>query len=289
MMILDREIFKVLGQQARSVERIFDADCLLYYGILNPTCMDLFEHVFDELKSASREKKRLVIFLDTSGGSAEFVERLVDMIRAHYDEVYFVVVREAMSAGTIFACSGDRIYMSFKSCLGPIDPQILSKGDRAAWIPAQGYLEKFNELVQKSMSGKLSPVETSMALQLDLADLNLYEQAKSLTVTLLKKWLVQYKFKSWEYHRNGDGVTPVQREARAKEIATMLGDNKKWHSHSRCIGMKTLQDELRLHIDDYYFLGGKSAKIIEEYATLAAEYAQSKKFMTFVHTKHASC
>ena len=279
MLILDREILKILGQQAKAVEDIFDADSLLYYGILNPVCMDLFEHIFDGLAGSPNGNKKLVILLDTSGGSVEFVERLVDIVRARYDEVYFVIAREAMSAGTIFACSGDKIYMSFKSCPGPIDPQVLSRGDRPAWIPAQGYLDQFADMVKKSVDGALSPVETAMALQLDLADLKLYEQAKDLTKSLLEDWLVQYKFKDWS-------VTYDEKLSRAAEIAAKLGNNAKWHSHSRCIGMKKLREDLRLKIDDYYSLGEQEAKAIEEYSTLAAEYAQSKGYMTFVHTKH---
>ena len=35
-----------------------------------------------------------------------------------------IVPDGAMSAGTIFALSADRIMMDYFSCLGPIDPQI---------------------------------------------------------------------------------------------------------------------------------------------------------------------
>jgi len=52
-----------------------------------------------------------------------------------------------------------------------------------------------------------------------------YEQAKSLTIELLKKWLVKYKFKNWDTHKTnpdliGQPVTLEQKEQRAKEIET---------------------------------------------------------------------
>lgn len=62
----------------------------------------------------------------------------------------------------------------------------------------------------------------------DLAELRAYEQAKELTTTLLKKWLVKYKFKNWSVHSsNGNKVTEEDKKKRAEEIAKQLGDNKR--------------------------------------------------------------
>lgn len=285
MFAFDKTIYETLKSKALRQEKIFDADSLLYYGKLDPMCLDTFESQFDLLIQNKEKRDKLVISLDTTGGSAEFVERLVDMIRAHYEEVYFVISREAMSAGTIFACAGDRIYMSFKSALGPIDPQVIARDNRK-WIPAQGYLESFEKLVEKSMKGTLSPIEAQMALQFDPADLIYYEQAKNLTVTLLKKWLVQYKFKDWDKHKNGKEVIYTEKVNRAEEIATMLGNNSKWHSHARFIGMKSLREDVKLRIDDYYTFGKEAANDIEVYSALAAEYSQRMQFNAFIHTRH---
>ncbi|WP_298136990.1 hypothetical protein [Acidiferrobacter sp.] len=83
--------------------------------------------------------------------------------------------------------------------------------------------------------------------------LRFYEQAKDLSVALLKDWLTKYKFKDWATQRTnniGAPVTMAEKEARPEEIATMLCDNKKWHSHGRMIGMETLRSQLRLEIID---------------------------------------
>lgn len=85
----------------------------------------------------------------------------------------------------------------------------------------------------------------------DLARLRRFEQAKDLSIALLKEWLVKHKFSDWHTHKNGAKVTHKEKEARAKAIGKDLSDNNKWHSHGRMIGMETLRDELRLKIDGY--------------------------------------
>jgi hypothetical protein len=51
-----------------------------------------------------------------------------------------------------------------------------------------------------------------------------HEQARDLTIALLKEWLVKYKFKNWKKHRTnpskiGQPVTAAEKEQRATEIA----------------------------------------------------------------------
>jgi len=158
-----------------------------------------------------------------------------------------------MSAGTIFCMAGDKIYMDYSSSLGPIDPQVLVGGE---WVPALGYLDQFERMIQRSKDGQLTDAELIILQQQDLALLSRYEQAKNLTITLLKKWLADYKFADWEVHETdpnklGKEVSREEKEARAGEIANMLSDNKVWHSHGRMIGVGTLTKLLRLRIDDY--------------------------------------
>lgn len=142
--------------------------------------------------------------------------------------------------------------MDYSSALGPIDPQVPDRENRVL-VPALGYLDKVEELIRKSAANTISPAEFQMLQSLDLAMLRFYEQAKELSINLLKKWLTEYKFKNWKRHRTtnpGSEVTHAERLARAEEIATKLSDNNRWHSHGRMIGMGTLRAELRLEIED---------------------------------------
>lgn len=201
---------------------------------------------------ANRNSKpdNLVFLLYTPGGVAEVVEKMVDIIRHHYKEVWFVVPDMAMSAGTILCMSGDKIYMDYSSALGPIDPQVPNSDGQL--VPALGYLDHVEKMIEKSAQGTLTDAEFAILQNQDLATLRRYEQARDLSVSLLKDWLVRYKFKDWDKHSStGKPVTNDEKAQRAQEIAEALSDHKRWHSHGRMIGIRTLTEDLRLKIEDY--------------------------------------
>lgn len=136
-----------------------------------------------------RESRRanLFVVLDTTGGAVEIVERIVRVLRKHYDGVKFIIPNRAMSAGTVLAMSGDQIWMDYHSCLGPIDPQLFVEGH---WVPALSYLEQYERLIEKSRQGILSAAELVLLGKLDLAALHRYELARDLSVELLQRWLL---------------------------------------------------------------------------------------------------
>jgi hypothetical protein len=124
----------------------------------------------------------------------------------------------------------------------------------------------------------------------DLAMLRFYEQARDLSVALLEKWLVQYKFKDWVKHRTnkiGDVVTSDEKQARATEIARLLSDNTTWHSHGRMIGMQTLRDICRLEIDDFG-LDPELQKQVRRYNDTLTEYLARSNIRTFLYTGYAT-
>ncbi len=237
----DRQIRDRLRQQAIAIEQELAGDVMFFYGPIYPDVQGHFREFIERLRNDADRRDRLIVFLNTPGGSAETVEKLVEMIRYHYEEVFFVVPDEAMSAGTIFCMSGDRIYMDYTSSLGPIDPQV---HNGKQWVPALGYLDQVEKMIERSARGLLTDAEVLILGNQDLAMLSRYEQAKNLTITLMKRWLVDYKFKKWSVHsdtstRRGQTVTMEEKTHRAEQIATMLSDNKKWHSHGRMIGIST--------------------------------------------------
>lgn len=233
-----------------------ECDVITYYGGITDWAKFVYQPVIEELGTfaLNREHRFLVILLQTNGGSVEAVEKMVEITRHFYHEVYFIVPDSAMSAGTIWCMSGDKIYMDYASSLGPIDPQVQSSDGK--WVPALGYLDKVEEIIAKSASGSITQAELMMVNNLDLAELRRYEEARELSKDLLKKWLVEFKFRDWQVHeanaaKLGQPVTQDEKIERAREIATVLSDNKKWHSHSRTIGINTIVYDLRLKIEDY--------------------------------------
>ncbi len=251
---LDNTTIEVLNnyiddiQKCINTEYNLDVDIISYTGEIS----ELVVNGFQELIEKTKNRDHLAIVLSTPGGSATAVEKMVQIIRHHYNEVYFIIPNFAMSAGTIFSMSGDKIFMDYASTLGPIDPQILNQDNR--WVPALGYIDKVEEFISKSQQGTLTEAEFVMLQKLDLGTIRSYEQARDLSISLLKEWLVKYKFKNWNSHRTtnpGNNVTNSEKQERAEEIAKTLSDNKRWHSHGRHIGIETLRNELKLEIEDY--------------------------------------
>lgn len=286
MRIFDEHIKNTLKERVEKLEDYFNSDVTFFYGPIYPPLEKIVRDFLEKIKSESKNA-RLTIFLNTSGGLAETVEKIVDIIRFNYKEVYFVVPDYAMSAGTIFCMSGDKIFMDYSSSLGPIDPQVFNGKE---YVPALGYLDQFERMIAKSKDGLLTDAEILILQQQDLALLSRYEQAKNLTITLLKKWLAQYKFRDWEVHQTnpseaGQPVTQQEKELRAEEIANLLADNKMWHSHGRMIGIETLTNFLRLKIDDYSNILELRC-MIRDYNDFLVEYIQRNNYSTFLHNKN---
>lgn len=220
------------------------------------------------------------------GGSAIAVERYVNIIRKHYEEVIFIIPDYAYSAGTIFCMSGDHIYMDYSSALGPIDPQVQNKEGR--WVAALGYLDKVNELIKKAQDNTLTNAEFLILKDMDLAELRSYEQSRELTIDLLTKWLVKYKFKNWANHQSnphklGQAVSDQDKIDRAEEIADRLGDNKIWKSHGRPINIEALI-ALKLKIEDYSN-EQQLRELIRSYYGLLLDNIQKNQLQFFLHTR----
>jgi Serine dehydrogenase proteinase len=287
MQIFDATMKEELNKRLGALEKHFDADVIFYYGEIHPALAKTFRDFIERLREVDAPKDRLVIFLNTPGGSAETVEKMVEIIRHHYKDVSFIIPDFAMSAGTIFCMSGDRIYMDYSSSLGPIDPQVFNGKE---WVPALGYLDKVTQLLDHARAGTISHAEFLILQGIDLAMLSRYEQARDLTVTLLKKWLVEYKFRDWVKHESdpaklGKPVTQAEKDIRAEEIARLLGDNKLWHSHGRMIGAATLHRNLRLRIDDYSS-DTTLKKFVRDYNDLLTEYIARGEHRFFLHSKN---
>ncbi len=280
---IDNQIRNLLKSGLETLEQQLDSDIYTYYGPIDDSIVPLIKHTIEQI---AKEKKhtRLSIVLTTGGGSATAVERYVNIIRNFYDEVNFIVPDFAYSAGTIFCMSGDNIYMNYYSVLGPIDPQVMNKDKR--WVPALGYLDKINELIEKAHKGTLTNAEFLILKDFDLAELKGYEQAKELTIDLLKKWLVKYKFKNWtKKQTSGVPVTQEMKEKRAEEIADRLSDNKIWKSHGRPINIEILRDSLNLVIEDY----GKDSNLstnIDSYYSQLDDYVRKNGLQLFIQTRN---
>ena len=101
--------------------------------------------------------------------------------------------------------------------------------------------------------GTLSTAELTFLIEkFDQAELYRYEQARELSISLLKEWLVKYKFKdrTWTGTRSLT-VDRRLRTRRATDIAKKLSQTERWHSHGRGISMEVLRRDLNLRIEDF--------------------------------------
>lgn len=273
-LVVEAQLDQLLGDVAAK----FEGDALTWNGPITFGADTVARHVIEERRQTD-QSDTLVVLLTTTGGIVEVVQRIAPTIRHHYDVVNFVIPDYAYSAGTVLAMSGDAIYMDYYSLLGPIDPQTL-KGDQL--LPALGYVERYNDLIEKSKEEALTDGEVAVLIgAFDQAELYRYEQARELSISLLREWLVNYKFKNWnKTESRGLDVTPAKKKTRARTIAKALSNTRRWHSHAAGISADVLRSELKLKIDE---LEGEKKQAVDEYHALLTDYMQRRSHFGAIH------
>jgi hypothetical protein len=203
--------------------------------------------------SIPQGQTKVDVLLSTRGGSGQQIARFVDCLRARFEEVDFLIPSYCFSAGTLFALSGDHIWMTPGACLGPIDPQVPSSSGR--FVPAQALKVLVEQLRQEGeqamQKGQMVPWTAVQIINtIDKRELGDAITATNYATTLAAEYLCKYKFKHWTHHSStGQQVTEEEKATRAKQIADQLASHEKWNSHSHAISRKVLHDVTMLHID----------------------------------------
>lgn len=288
--MLESFVLEQVKDYAEKLEELLDGDIIYYYGPTHQLLIKPFRDLIEKMAADPQKKDKICIFIKTSGGAVEPVEKMVEIVRHHYNTVWFFIPDYAMSAGSIFCMSGDKIFMDYSSSLGPIDPQVLTKENGVdIYVPALGVLEQVDKLIAKSGNGTMTPAEFAILQNQNLALLSSYEHAKALSIDLAEKWLVKYKFRDWSTHRSdpnkkGKSVTEQEKKERANEIVTKLANHALWHSHGRFLGPTMLRDELRLEIDDYPKTE-KTDILIRNFNDLLTDYIEQQKHLYYMYDK----
>ena len=274
---VDEHIQSPLTERLDQIGSELNADVV---AVVSPILSGLENRLRAALDALPHKKDSIAVILDTHGGVVEVVERMVTALRHHYGDVTVIVPDRAMSAGTIFALSADRIMMDYLSCLGPVDPQIAGDGKP---VSALSYLIQFERL--KARGGQLTTAEFALLEKLDLGELHQIEQARELSIELLINWLSKYKFKDWSRtETRGETVTEEMKEQRANEIANLLNDPERWHSHGRAINRETLRGEVNLKVEDLESNEGLY-KYVRSYFELLKDYMRREELISFVHSR----
>jgi hypothetical protein len=277
-----------LARQNGDLAKTFAAEVLVLRTPMAYGVDDQIREYVEGLKQRNAKTNKLCVLLETTGGYIEVVERIYAVFRKHYAEVVFVVPNYAYSAGTVLVMSGDEIYMDYYAVLGPIDPQFEAE-DGKGMLPGIGYLHKFDELVKtindKQKNNEIVAAEMAyLVRKFDPTKLFQIEQSRDHSARLLKEWLPKHKFKNWgPKTQSGKVVDQAYKEARAAEIAAILGEPKRWHSHGRGIGRRDLEgEEIKLRIQD---LDQDQAlnNMIQEYYSLFIDFCGKQGIDNALH------
>lgn len=199
--------------------------------------------------------KKVDILLATPGGSGEQVTLFVEALRPRFDEVDFLIPYKSMSAGTLWAFSGDRIWMDERAFLGPIDPQVPASNGQ--FVPAQALLALLGRIQEEgdaALKRNAQPPWTHLQLlkHMDQQQLGAAMSASQYVVDIAAQYLERYKFRSWTTHRTtnpGAPVTPDERKTRALAVAGALCSHERWRAHGHAISRDVLWKEIHVEID----------------------------------------
>lgn len=184
---------------------------------------------------------KLDVLIHSPGGLAEAAQAVVEILRDRFEDIRFIIPQAAKSAATMLALSGNSLLMDEVSELGPIDPQMpVYQGGGVKYSPADAIIAQFEkayEDIQKN-PGRLS-IWVPIIAQMGPSLLKECENAKTLSLNLVKEWLANYMFKE-----------EAEAESKADRIAKYFGDHKTFLSHSKRINIVEAQ-KIGLKVEDY--------------------------------------
>lgn len=253
------QIIPDLQRAIKDVESVRGRPCVCYVANviqqLPTTGIEFNDDLpFNEMLSRiGSEHKNIDIFLVTPGGVGQQVSHFVNALRLRFNSVEFILPYMCMSAGTLWALSGNKIWMDKRAFIGPIDPQVRTKaGDL---VPAQSILillSKIKEEGEKALKNGQNPPWHYIRL-IDVMDGRQVGDAISLSnysIKIASDFLDKYKFQDWDKHSStGMPVTNEERKERALWVAEKLCSNDHWKSHGHGISRETANSELKLQID----------------------------------------
>jgi hypothetical protein len=204
--------------------------------MIEPGDKDAFAEVLEDIHG-----DELVVLLQSPGGYAETSEALVQQLRPRFKKVSFIVPMYAKSAATMFALSGEVLYLDEHSELGPIDPQF-NFPNRGVASPAGGILGQFEQAVDEiKRDPERLPAWAPILQQYAPSLLDDAREAWDLANEMVRGWLERYMF-----------AGQPDAQARAQEIADYFSartEGDKVRSHSRPIGIEKCK-ELGLEVVD---------------------------------------
>ena len=220
----------------KKIEDDLDAKVILYFtSFTDPKAMvsDNDAEMIENILSAEHKSGKIVLILNSAGGSGEAAERIVNVCRAFSDNNFEVIVPHAAKSAATFICFGASSIRMIKTAeLGPVDPQVqyLNDAGQPMWISADEYVSSYEELINRATSSETARVEV-LAQQLARYDSRYIEylkSAQSLSENISIKLLQ-------------NGMMSKLSEDEIKEKISGFLIHKKTSSHGRMITMAEAQ------------------------------------------------
>jgi len=181
----------------------------------------------------------LDIIFHSPGGSLEATESIVDILRSKFTDIRFFIPNIAKSAATMWALSGDEIFLASSAELGPIDPQIVYRRDAGInQSAAQAIIDQF-EAAQKDLATNSNKLPAWIPI-LPMYGPSLYQDCKNaikLSKDIVRSWLVEYMFKNI--------AKKSQRINRARRVVNYFANHQLLKSHGRKIGIVQIEQNLK--------------------------------------------
>ncbi|HEY2721269.1 MAG TPA: hypothetical protein VGI82_06075, partial [Chitinophagaceae bacterium] len=246
---------------------------------------------FSELvNTVPQVDKDIDVIMVTPGGSGTQVAKFVDKLRPRFNTVSFILPNIAMSAGTIFAMSGDEIVMTNASYIGPVDPQVPNKD--GIYVPAQAILTLIDEIQTKgaeAIKKGITPDWTDLQIlrQIDPKEIGTALNGSRYSIELVENYLHDYKFKNWITHSSGLPVTAEEKRKRANEIANQLCKHSLWKTHDHGIPREIAWDVCKLKITHSEATAGLDRAIKRLWALFYWIFENTPTFKTFVSENYS--
>lgn len=186
------------------------------------------------------KSKGLDLILHTPGGNPLATEGIVKYLHKIFgDDIEIFIPHMAMSAGTMLACSGKKIWMGKESFLGPVDPQF-------SGVPAYNIKKEFEE-AKKELVEKPETFKSWQILLSKYPPAFYYTVLDSLDLStkLVKEWLQSYMF-------FGDSNSTKKANKVVKMLNINTGSHAKHFDYSDCekMGLKIVKLESDSKIQD---------------------------------------
>jgi hypothetical protein len=131
------------------------------------------------------------LMISSPGGDANTAEKLLKMCRTRFSEFNVIVPNSAKSAATMLALGADKIYMSYISDIGPVDPQIpfITPSGQTQLIPARAYIKGLELIRDRVKGGEPVILFTPILAQIRPEMIAFCEEAIDFSKDYLRRWL----------------------------------------------------------------------------------------------------